>query len=60
MDEPRALRSDLTHVGITRDIKVKAFVGQDFASVGDIEKIITLSQLLLTFKAIRSGRLLQP
>ena len=33
---------------------------QGFASVGDLENINTLSQLLLTFKSIRSGGLLQP
>ena len=60
MDEPRALRSALTRAGVTQDIEVKAFVGQGFASVGDLEIINTLSQLLLTFKYICSGVSLHP
>ena len=60
MDEPRALRSALTRAGVTQDIEVKAFVGQGFASVGDLENINTLSQLLLTFKYICSGGSLHP
>ena len=60
MDEPRALRSALTHAGVTRYIKVGAFIGQGFAILGDLENINTLSQLVLIFKTIRYGRLLQP
>ena len=60
MAELRALRSTLTCAGVTQDTEVKDFVGQGFASVGDLENINTLSQLLLTFKFISSGGLLHP
>ena len=60
MDELRALISTLASAGITGYIKVGAFVGQSFAIVGDLENFNTLSQILLTFKYISSGGLLQP
>ena len=59
MAELRALRSTLTCAGVTQDTEVKDFVGQGFASVGDLENINTLSQLLLTFKYISSSGLIQ-
>ena len=55
-----ALKAALTRAGVTRPIERDAFIAQGFASVGDLENINTLSQLLLTFKSIRSGGLLQP
>ena len=39
MDELRVLRSALIYEGITQDIEVKAFFGQGFESVGDLEKL---------------------
>ena len=60
MAELRALRSTITRAGITLYIKFKAFFGQGFASVGCLESINTLSQLLLTFKSIRYVELLHP
>ena len=59
MAELRELRSALTRAGVTRDIKVEAFFGQGFTSMGDIEIITTLSQLLQTLKSISFGGLLQ-
>ena len=59
MTEFRALISVLTRTGVTQEIKVKAFVGQVFASVGDIENINILSQLHLTFKFISFGRIIK-
>ena len=59
MAELGGLISALTLVGVTQDIEVEAFVGQVFARVCDIEIIHTLSQLLINFKSIRSGGLLQ-
>ena len=55
-----ALKAALTRAGVTRPIERDAFIAQGFASVGDLENINTLSQLLLTFKSIRSGGLLHP
>ena len=60
MAEPRAIISALTRAGVTWSIKVKDFFGQGFASMGDLENINTLYPLLLTFKSIRYGGLLQP
>ena len=55
-----ALKAALARAGVTRPIERDAFIPQGFASVGDLENIKTLSQLLLTFKSIRYGGLLQP
>ena len=60
MAKLRVIRYALTYTGVTRDIKVEAFFGQGFASVGDLENINTLSQILLTFKSICSCRLIHP
>ena len=60
MAEFRALRSALTHAGVTRDIEVESFVGQGFASVVNLENINTLSQLILTLKSICCGGFIQP
>ena len=60
MADLAALKAALTRAGVTQPIERDAFISQGFASVGDLENINTLSQLLLTFKSIRSGGLLQP
>ena len=60
MAELRAPRSALTVAGFTQDIEVETFVGKGFGSVGNLENINTLSQLLLTFKSICYGGLLHP
>ena len=60
MAEPRTPRSALTREGVTRYIEVKGFFWQGFVSMGDIGIIKTVYQILLTFKYIRSGGLINP
>ena len=59
MAELRVLRSSLTRTGVTRYIKFEAFVRHGFCKRGWSWKINTFPQLLLTFKSICSGRLIQ-
>ena len=55
MADLATLKAALTRAGVNRTIERDAFIAQGFSRVGDLENINTLSQLLLTFKSIRSG-----